>query len=328
LLQRFEVVITDSPFETSDTEEAVLSKIGASVRRFKCSSETETLKAARKANLILCDASPITRSVIMNLQEAVGIVEYGIGYDNIDVAAATEKGIIVCNVPDYITSEVADHALAIILALARKLHQILPSTRAGEWNWRKYRPIDCLDGKTAGIIGFGNIGRQVAKRLRAFGIEIMAYDPYLTHDKIEGFAARPATLEELLKTCDIISIHVPLRKETRHLIGKRELALMKNSAILVNTSRGSVLDEEALKAFLRSRRLAAAGLDVLEKEPPDPSDPLLALDNVIITPHIGWYSAQSSSRLQESAALEAKRILTGRVPKHPVNPQVLSRKKG
>jgi len=321
---RFLAVIADSPFETSEKEEAILGKIGASVQRFKCSNESQVISAAKNAHVILCDASPITRNVIMNLQQAVGIVEYGIGYDNIDVNAATEKGIVVCNVPDFMTSEVADHTVALILALARKLHQILPSTRSGEWTWSKFRPIESLDSRTAGIIGFGNIGRQVAARLSAFGMRIVAHDPYIAAENVRRLGATPATLEQLLSNSDIVSIHVPLTSETRHLIGKKELAMMKKSSILVNTSRGRVIDQEALLSSLRQRQIGAAALDVLAREPPDPSDPLLLLDNVIVTPHIGWYSEQSSSRLQEHAALEAERILTGQTPRHPVNPQVLS----
>ncbi len=320
----FLVVIADSPFETSEKEEMILGKIGASVQRFTCSNESQVISAAKNAHVVLCDASPITRNVIMNLQQAVGIVEYGIGYDNIDVNAATEKGIVVCNVPDFMTSEVADHTVALILALARKLHQILPSTRSGEWTWSKFRPIESLDSRTAGIIGFGNIGRQVATRLSAFGMKIVAYDPYIPAENVRRLGATPATLGQLLTSSDIVSIHIPLTSETRHLIGKKEIAMMKKSSILINTSRGPVIDQGALLSSLQEKQIGAAGLDVLATEPPDPSDPLLMLDNVIITPHIGWYSEQSSSRLQEHAALEAERILTGQTPRHPVNPQVLS----
>jgi len=287
---RFLAVIADSPFETCEREEAILARIGTSVQKFACSNESQVIDVAENAHVILCDAAPITRNVVMNLQRALGIVEYGIGYDNIDVNAATERGIVVCNVPDFMTSEVADHAVALILALARKLHQVLPSTRRGEWTWSKFRPIESLDSRTAGIIGFGNIGRQVAARLRAFGMNILAFDPYIPAEKIRRLGAAPVTLEQLLSNSDIISIHVPLTSETRHLIGERELAMMKKSTILVNTSRCRVIDQEALLTSLREKRIGAAGLDVLVREPPEPGDPLLTVDNAIITPHMGWYS--------------------------------------
>ena len=323
---RFLVVISDSPFETSDKEQSILGKIGATVRKFNCSVESQVIDVARDAHLVMCDASPVSRKVISNLRKAVGIVEYGIGYNNIDVDAATENGIVVCNVPDFMTSEVADHAVALALALARKLNQILPSTCTGEWNWRRFRPMHALDSMTAGIVGFGNLGRRTAERFRAFGMKTLAYDRYVLPETIEKLGTKPTSLQELLSASDIISIHVPLTNDTHHLLGEKELAMMKPSAILVNTSRGSVIDQDALLHSLRSRQIAAAGLDVLASEPPDSSEPLLKLDNVIVTPHIGWYSEQSSVRLQEYAALEAERILTSRTPKHPVNPQVLSKR--
>jgi D-3-phosphoglycerate dehydrogenase / 2-oxoglutarate reductase len=325
--RQFAVAITDSPFENGDKEQAILGRIGAKVQQFHCTNESEVADAARNAHVIMCDASPVTRNVIHSLSELVGVVEYGVGYDNIDVSAATENGVVVCNVPDFMTSEVADHAVALILALTRKLDRIGRSTRAGEWNWREFRPVSSLDGKTVGIIGFGNIGRQVAERMRSFRTVVVAYDPYVPHEVMEKLGARFADLDELLAVSDVVSIHVPLTKETKQLIGKKELAMLKDSAVLVNTSRGSVIDQEALVESLRKGRIGAAGLDVLAKEPPNSTDPILGFENVIVTPHIGWYSEQSSSRLQENAALEAERILTGKPPKHCVNPEVLLRRK-
>jgi D-3-phosphoglycerate dehydrogenase len=163
--------------------------------------------------------------------------------------------------------------------------------------------------------------------MRSFRTQVIAYDPYVSHEMMERLGAKSMSLDDLLKTSDIVSIHVPLTRETKQLIGKKELALMKDTAILVNTSRGSVIDQETLITSLRNGKIAAAGLDVLAKEPPISNDPVLRLENVIVTPHIGWYSEQSSSRLQENAALEAERILAGKPPKHPINPQVLSKRK-
>ena len=240
------MVIADNPFEDADKEQALLARIGATVRKFNCRNESEVMQDAKDADVIMCDAAPITRNVISMAPRLVGIVEYGIGYDNIDVEAATVKGIVVCNIPDFMTSEVADHSVALILTLARKLHRIGPSTRAGEWNWRKYKPMSSLGGKTAGIVGFGSIGRQVAERLRVFGMQCLAYDPYIPRDTMERLGAKPATLEELLKASDVVSIHVPLTKETRDIIGPKQLALMKSSAILVNTSRGAGGPERAV----------------------------------------------------------------------------------
>jgi D-3-phosphoglycerate dehydrogenase len=327
MARQFAVAITDSPFENGDKEQAILRRIGAKVLQFHCSNESEVIEAARNAHVVMCDASPVTRNVIQNLPKLVGVVEYGIGYDNIDINAATENGVLVCNIPDFMTSEVADHAVALILALTRKLDRISRSTRSGKWNWREFRPMSSLDGKTVGIIGFGNIGRQVAERMRSFRTQVIAYDPYVSREAMEKLGARTSNLDELLEASDVISIHVPLSKETRQLIGRKELAKLKDSVILVNTSRGSVMDQEALIESLRKGRIGAAGLDVLAREPPSAADPILGFENVIVTPHIGWYSEQSSARLQENAALEAERILTGNPPKHPVNPEALSKRK-
>jgi D-3-phosphoglycerate dehydrogenase len=324
---KFIVAITDSPFENGDKEQAILGRIGAKVQQFHCTNESEVIDAARNAHIIMCDASPVTRNVTRTLSKLVGVVEYGIGYDNIDVAAATENSVLVCNIPDFMTSEVADHAVALILALTRKLDRISRSTRDGKWNWREFRPISSLDGRIVGIIGFGHIGRQVAERMRTFGTRVIAYDPYVSREAMEKLGAGASGLDELLEASDIISIHVPLNRETRQLIGRKQLAKVKDSVILVNTSRGSVIDQEALTESLRKSRIGAAGLDVLEKEPPSATDPILGFENVIVTPHIGWYSEQSSLRLRENAALEADRILTGKPPKHPVNPEALSRRK-
>jgi D-3-phosphoglycerate dehydrogenase len=319
--------MTDSPFGNGDKEQAILGRIGAKVQQFHCTNELEVIDAARNAHIVMCDASPVTGNVIRTLSKLVGVVEYGIGYDNIDVSAATENSALVCNIPDFMTSEVADHAVALILALTRKLDRISRSTRDGKWNWREFRPISSLDGRTVGIIGFGNIGRRVAERMRAFGTHVIAYDPYVSREGIEKLGAGATHLDELLEASDIISIHVPLNRETRQLIGRKRLAKLKDSVILVNTSRGSVIDQEALIESLRKGRIGAAGLDVLEKEPPSATDPILGFENVIVTPHIGWYSEQSSARLRENAALEADRILTGKPPKHPVNAEVLARRK-
>jgi D-3-phosphoglycerate dehydrogenase len=257
------------------------------------------------------------------LESLRGIVEAGVGYDTIDVEAATERGIPVCNTPDYITSEVTDHALSLILSLHRKVCRISRSTRTGTWNWLEATPIKGFSELTVGIIGLGRIGRQVTERLKAFGPKILFFDPYVTVEKINEVGASRTDLEALLKESDIVTIHCLLTNETKHLIGERELRLMKESAVLVNVSRGAIIDQEALYKALKESWIAAAGLDVLEKEPPNPDDPLLKLDNVIVTPHIAWYSEQSTKLLRRLPAEEVVRILRNERPKHIVNPEVL-----
>ena len=319
------MAIVDSPFPTAEVERRVLSEINAEVSKFRCENEEDVINTAKDAHAILCDLIPITRRVISSLEKARVMVVYGIGYDSVDVKAASERGILVCNVPDFTTYEVADHTLGLILALIRKIPWAHVSTRRGEWGWKKLRPILNLDGKKAGIVGFGRVGRQVTERLRAFKVNVVAYDPYVPDESIRQLGVRPVGLRTLLTESDIVTVHTVLTEETRRMIGEKELRSMKTSAILVNTSRGAIIDQRALYKALENKWISAAALDVLEREPPDPGDPLLKLDNVIISPHIGWYSEKSMMWLQRLPAEEVVRVLTGKRPKHPINPEVISK---
>jgi len=319
----FKVVIADSPFPTDDVEREVLNRVGAEVHRFHCKSEDDVMEKAGEADAVLCDLAPLSRRVLFHLKRARVIAEYGIGYDNIDVKAASERGIIVCNAPDFLTYEVADHTVGLILALVRKIPWIYVSTKGGEWNWEKFKPIQNLDGKTVGIIGFGRIGRQVAERLEAFKVRIVAYDPYVPSELLRQLKVEPLDLDTLLREADIVTVHTALTEETKHLIGEGELKLMKKSAVLVNAARGAIIDQGALYKALKNGWINAAALDVLEKEPPSAHEPLLKLENVIVTPHIAWYSEKSVLRLQRIPAEEVARVLMGERPRHPVNPEIL-----
>ncbi len=323
--ENFKVVITECAAIRGEPtiERKILSKIDADVCLLRTKDETKIMEATKDADVVLCDAAPITQMIIQNFVRARGIVEMGIGHDNIDVEAATTRGIYVCNVPDYCLPEVADHALGLILALARKIPWINSLTKAGEWNWNKFRPILNLEGRTAGIIGFGKIGGRVAERLKSLEVKIFVYDPYIPESLVKQRGSKPVDLKTLLEKSDIVTIHVPLIKDTYHLIGEKELQLMKKTAILINTARGAVVDQRALYEALRTRRIGYAGLDVLEKEPPDPDDPLLRLPNVIVTPHMAFYSERSARVLRKEAVEEVIRILEGKKPKNLVNPEVL-----
>lgn len=321
-MKKFKVVITDSDFPTDEVEREILSKIGAEVNLFQCKNEEEVINVARDADGLLNTYVPITRKIISNLKKMRVIVRYGIGYDNVDLDAATERGIYVCNVPDYLTSEVTDHTMALILALTRRISEIFPSTRAGKWNWTEFRPIFNLEAKIAGVIGFGRIGRQVAERLKAFKLKILVYSRHVPPATMQRMGVELVDLHTLLKRSDIVTIHRSLTKDSWHMIGEKELKLMRKSAILINTSRGTIIDQKALYKALKNRWIQAAALDVLEKEPPDPDDPLLKLNNVIITPHIAWYSEESGIALRRLAAEEVARILKNEKPKNLVNPKV------
>ena len=255
------------------------------------------------------------------------ILALEVGYDFIDVSAATERGIVVSNVPTYGTEEVAVHALALILACQRQLKALLAETSAGGWNYNVCKPLWALGGKKLGIIGLGRIGRKLARKTRGLELELIAYDPYLSDDQFEMMGIRRCyDLEDLLAEADIVSLHVPLTPETHHMIGAKELSLMKDGAILINTCRGKVVDGRALFNALNAGTIAGAGVDVLEKEPPDPDDPLLTCKNLIVTPHAAWYSEESLERLKVIGMDEVVRVLNGKRPRFVVNPEVLFRR--
>lgn len=322
-LEKIEVVISDSSFENYEVEKEILKQIGAEVKFFQCRNEEEIAEVAREADALLNDHLPLSGKTLSKLGKVRIIVRYAIGYDNIDLQKATEKRIIVSNVPDYCINEVADHALSLILALARKIPWINAATRNGEWNWRKFAPMYRLKGKTAGIIGFGRIGREVAKRLKAFGLRVIAFDPYLPREVFQKIGVVQVGLEELLREADIVSVHCPLTRETYHLIDSEKLRLMKKTAIFVNVARGAIVDEKALYQALKENRIQAAGLDVFETEPLEKDNPLLELNNVIVTPHIAWYSEEAGIAVRKYAAEEIVRFFSGIKPKNVVNPQVL-----
>jgi D-3-phosphoglycerate dehydrogenase / 2-oxoglutarate reductase len=327
---KFRVVITDSDFSDSDLEEDMLSKIGASLEKFQTYDENEVIKFAQDADVILCDYAPVNRKVLSSLRKLRAVIEYGVGYDNIDVKAATEHGVLVCNIPDFMDTEVAEHTLALILALTRKITKADAFVKGGSWtkygslSWQKLMPISHLDGKVAGVIGFGRIGRQVAERLSAFKLKILAFDPYVNKEVADKMGVRLTDINTLMKESDIVSVNALLSKETFHLISEKEIRLMKPTAVIVNTARGKIIDQKYLADALRERRIAGAGLDVEEGEPPDPDAPLLKLDNVILTPHIAGVSEKAMHNLRVYSTEEAIRILREEKPKHPVNPEVLS----
>ncbi len=321
---RFRVAITDSDYGSHEVEEEVLSSIGADLIKFQCRTEDDVIRCCSDADGLLNQYAPITRRVIEGLQKAKIIVRYGVGVDNVDVDAATEKGIFVANVI-YDVTDVADHALSLILSLVRKIVWADRNVKENKWDWKAVQPISRLKDKTVGIIGFGRIGRKVAQRLRGFEVKIVAYDPYAPRETFREYGVEKVDFEALIKESDIITIHTPLTNETRHMIGEKELKSMKREAIIVNVSRGGIIDEKALCKALKERWIAGAGLDVLEEEPPAKDNPLLRLDNVIITPHMAWYSNRSLDEIRRKAAEEVARALSGQIPVNLVNKDVLKK---
>jgi D-3-phosphoglycerate dehydrogenase len=322
---KFKVVITDYIFGEPDEETKVLSKIDAELEFHQCKTEDEVLEVSRGADGIMNTYVQMTRRVIEGLERCKAIVRYGIGFDTIDLEAATEKGIAVMNVPTYCVDEVADHTLALILAASRKVLLFDHSIRNGGWDWREGKPIRRLRTQTLGLVAVGRIGRALVERIRPIGMRVIAFDPYIPNDKMREMGIEPVSFDRLLEESDIVSVHTPLTKETRHMLGYEQFRKMKRTAILVNTSRGPVVNIPDLIMALEERRIAFAALDVLEKEPPAKNDPILKLDNVILTPHAAFYSESSVKEAKITAAEDVARVLTGKRPMNCVNPKVLER---
>ena len=244
------------------------------------------------------------------------------GVDSIDLRAATDLGIIVANVPDYCVDEVANHAVAMILTLVRKTAFFDRKAKSNQWDFRHGAPIHRIQGKIMGLIGCGKIGLEVAKRISAFGVKVLAFDPYI-QKTWEGIEL--TDIDTLLKKSDFISIHCPLNESTRHLIDEKEFKTMEKRPFLINTSRGPIIHEKALIQALEGGQISGAGLDVLEKEPPDRQNPLLKMEKVILSPHVGFYSVESISELKRRTAENVSAVLTGKWPKSVVNQEVMGK---
>ncbi|MHB1006743.1 MAG: C-terminal binding protein [Chloroflexota bacterium] len=323
--RRFKVLVTDYVWPSLAPEQGVLEPIGASVVASP-SGDAATLAAlAADADAILTCFAKVPRSVVEAGPGVRIIARYGIGVDNIDVAAATERGIVVTNVPAYCIDEVSDHAMSLVLALGRKLRAYDHAIRAGRWDVQVGKPIHRFRGRALGVIGMGKIGTALASKARAFGMRVLTYDPYLPADKARERGAEPVDFATLLRESDFISIHAPLsaRDGTAGMFGDAEFAAMKPTAFLVNTARGGIVDDKALYRALRAGTIAGAGIDVLPTEPPPADSPLFELENLILTPHAAFYAEESLIDLQVLAAQEVARVLTGQRPVSVINPEVL-----
>jgi D-3-phosphoglycerate dehydrogenase / 2-oxoglutarate reductase len=318
------VVLTDHVFPVESLVSEVKAHTGVDLEVHHRHDEEGLIEITRDADAVLVETAHITRRVIENMTRCRLIGRHGVGYDTLDVDAATEAGICVCNVTDYCTCEVADHAMAMMLALARSLFAADLDVRSGGWDvfgacGRNRR----IEGQTLGIVGFGKIGQAVARRARGFGLKLLGYDPYIPAEVMEAAGARKVELDDLLATSDLVSLHLPLSVATRHLMDAARLSLMKPTAFIVNTSRGGLVDLPALAVALREGRVAGAGLDVFEQEPPAQDDPLLSLPNVITSPHVGFYSVDSLLDLHTTQAKQVAAVLAGKRPDNLLNPAVL-----
>jgi D-3-phosphoglycerate dehydrogenase len=321
------VAVSDSVFPNLDPARGVLLKLGAELRLAGGSTPEAILEVARHADALLVTYAKVTADIIGKLERCRIISRFGIGVDNVDLGAATKAGIVVTRVPDYCIDEVSDHTMALLLALVRKIPFANSRTQAGRWEMPAVVPIHRLRGTVLGLIGFGRIPQLVAPKAQAFGLRVVSYDPYVQEEVLNRAGVERMEFGELVKVSDYISIHTPLMPETHHLFSAEVFGRMKPTAYLVNTARGPIIDEDALARALDRGQLAGAALDVLEKEPPSAS-PLLGRDNVILTPHTGFYSEESLVDLQMKASEEVVRVLTGQPPRNPVNPEALAAARG
>jgi D-3-phosphoglycerate dehydrogenase len=318
------VVISDYDFGDILIEKEEMGKHGLEVIGAQCKTEEELIAVALNAHAIIPQYARVGRKTIESLTNCKVISRYGAGVDIVDVDAATEKGIQVTNVPYYCMDEVADHAMAMLLALVRKIFVYDKATHQGTWHWKSGYPIRRIRGSKAGLVAFGKIAKAIARRARAFGMEVLAYDPYVDDEMILVHGVTPATFETLIKESDYILIQAPLTDETRLMFGEREFRQMKSTAVLINTARGPIVDNDALYKALRKGWIAAAALDDIEEEPAKkrdwkPTHPLFELEQVMITPHSAYYSEASIEDARRTASREVVRVLTGKPPRFPVN---------
>jgi len=306
-MAKFKIALSDTIFPKLEIECEEVKKKGGELVVAKEQTEVEIIKVVKDVDAIVVTYAEITEKIINAAKKCKIIVRTGIGVNNINIEAATERGIYVANVPDYCFDEVSDHAIALAFALSRKIVMFDRKVKNKEWNHEGVKPILAMRGQTFGLIGFGNIPRLIAKKVKGFGFNVIAYDPYIKPEVAEEMGVKLVDIKTLLKESDFISLHTPLTPETKHLINEETLKLMKPTAFLINTARGHLVDEEALNKALKDKWIAGAALDVMEQEPPVDNNPLLALDNIILTPHAAFVSEKSIIVLRRKSMQEAIR---------------------
>jgi D-3-phosphoglycerate dehydrogenase len=315
------VAVTDYTFDSLDIERAILEPMGCKIEGPFAKDEPDSLLTlVSDADCVLTQFAPVDARVIGSMGRARAIVRYGIGVDNVDLDAARAQGIPVCNVPDYCIDEVADHTLGLILALTRQFIPHRDRVRSGRWgSGAPLQAMHALKHLTVGIVGFGRIGRAVADRLRTFRCMTIVFDPLVTANEVERDGCMPVTLDQLVRNADVITLHCPSTPATRRMIDRVTLEKVKPGALLINVARGDLVDTAALIDALQSDRLRGAGLDVCDPEPIPPDSPLLALDKVILTPHVASASVPAVRNLRTSVAETAAKALRGEPLPNVVN---------
>ena len=314
------VVITDYTFPSLDIEHEVLSPLGAVIEAHQCQDVDDVVAVVRRAKVVMAQFAPVERRAIEALPQGATIVRYGVGVDNIDLQAARELKVAVAYVPDYCVDEVADHTVALLLALLRKIKVLDQGVRSGVWDpVGLAKPLPPFAKATIGFVGLGRIGTAVLERLRPFGFSFAVHDPFLSPDEALELGVDLLDLRSLLAEVDGLSLHVPLTPETYHLLDEERLGFMKPTAVVVNTARGGLIDADALAQALQAGKLGGAALDVFEDEPLPPESSLRSPQHIFLAPHAAWYSEDSLPRLQRLAAEEAARALRGEPLRCPID---------
>jgi D-3-phosphoglycerate dehydrogenase len=316
------VLVTDYTWASLEPEIEVLARVGARTIVASDPGENELVRLVRDADAILTCFADVTRAVIRAGERLQVISRYGIGTDNIDVDEATRQGIVVTNVPDYCIEEVTEHALALLLALARGVCVFNGGVRNGNWELLQAGHLRRVAGQTLGIVGYGRIGRRLAEKAAGLGLTVIAYDPLAEDAEASHRGIRLVGLDDLAQNADFVSLHAPLTPTTQGIIGERFLQAMKPTAVLINTARGGLVDHDALARALSNGWIAGAGIDVFEPERLPRDHPLLGLDNLVATPHVAFYSELSVLELELAAARNVADVLAGRRPGTVINPEV------
>lgn len=314
------IAVTDSVFPSLDLAVAALKHIDPEIRLAKSPSASDILDVAREADGVFVTYAKLPGELLRQFERCKVIGRFGLGVDNIDVKTASDLGIVVTYVPDYCLHEVSDHAMALLLALARKIPFSNALVQGGRWEMPAVAPMRRLEGRTLGLVGFGNIPRRVAPKAMAFGLKVVAYDPYAPADAARAAGIQLVEFEQLLAISDYVSLHAPLTPQTRGLFNADVLSKMKAGAYLINTARGPLIDEPALIAALDSGHLGGAALDVVATEPLSKDSRLLGRANVILTPHTAFYSVEALEELQTKCASDVARVLSGERPVYPIGP--------
>jgi D-3-phosphoglycerate dehydrogenase / 2-oxoglutarate reductase len=318
-MPRLVIAVTDSPFPSLEPAKAALAKLEPEYRISKSASADDILDVARDADAVLVTYAKLTGDLLRQFKRCKAIGRFGLGVDNIDLQAAKELGISVNYVPDYCLREVSDHAMALLLALARKVTLSNKLVQSGRWEVPPITPLRRLDGQVLGLVGFGNIPRALAPKAKAFGLRVVVHDPFVPPETLAKAAVEDASFDALLSMSDFVSIHAPLLPTTRGLFNAGTFIKMKRGSYLINTARGPLVDESALIHALDSGQLGGAALDVVETEPLAKNSPLLNRDNVILTPHTGFYSVEALEELQTKCASDVARVLSGQKAVYPIS---------